>query len=348
MATRRFAIVACALALAACASLSPQRQAESARIVTAARSTTVDCDALNKCAHPSPLRDLAARALAESTPGQPRHYAVILDHGQDALLARINLIRAATTRIDLQTYIFDEDDAGQLVLDELLRAARRGVQVRVLMDQLSALRRVETLAALAGAHANFEVRIYNPVLNRARINYPQYAIAAACCWRRLNQRMHSKMLLVDSAIGITGGRNYQDDYYDWDEVFNFRDRDLLIAGPVAATMDEAFVVFWNDPRSVPVEYLRDVSKWLRRSGVPAVKAPAFRHPQRAMAMRYAAGEAAEVQERLVAGAIPVSGVHYVSDTPVKQSQAVRDRDWSSETLRGLIEGARSEVMLQTP
>ena len=189
-AMRRLTLAACALTLAACASLSPAQRAESARIVAAARPIEVDCTALNKCAQPSPLRDLAARALAESTPGQPRHYAVILDQGPDAMLARINLIRAATTRIDLQTYIFDEDDAGQLVLDELIRAARRGVQVRLLLDQLSALKRVETLAALAGAHANLEVRIYNPVLHRARINYPQYAIAATCCWRRLNQRMH--------------------------------------------------------------------------------------------------------------------------------------------------------------
>jgi phosphatidylserine/phosphatidylglycerophosphate/cardiolipin synthase-like enzyme len=308
----------------------------------------VECTALNKCAQPSPLHDLAARALAESRPGQPRHYAVILDHGPDAMLARINLIRAATTRIDLQTYIFDEDDAGQLVLDELIRAARRGVRVRLLLDQLSAFKRVETLAALAGAHANFEVRIYNPVLHRARINYPQYAIAAACCWKRLNQRMHSKMLLVDGAVGITGGRNYQDDYYDWDEAFNFRDRDLLVAGPVAATMDEAFVAFWNDERSVPVEYLRDVSKHLARTGVPALKAPSFEHPQRAFAMRRDATDAALVRERVVAGAIAVRDVHFVSDTPVKQRRAGRDREWSSETLRGLIEAAQDEVMLQTP
>ena len=43
-----------------------------------------------------------------------------------------------------------------------------------------------------------------------------YAVAAACCWRQLNRRMHNKLLLVDGDIGITGGRNYQDDYYDWD------------------------------------------------------------------------------------------------------------------------------------
>ena len=224
-----------ALACSACATLSPaQRAHRAARSPAAARSTAIDCDRADACAQPSPLHALAARALAESTPAQPRHYALILDYGQDALLARLNLIRSATTSIDLQTYIFDEDDAGHLVLDELLAAARRGVKVRVLVDQLSALKRIDTLAALAGAHANFAIRVYNPVLGRARINYPQYLLAAACCWRKLNQRMHSKLLLVDGAVGITGGRNYQDDYYDWDASYNFRDRDVLVAGPAVA------------------------------------------------------------------------------------------------------------------
>jgi phosphatidylserine/phosphatidylglycerophosphate/cardiolipin synthase-like enzyme len=70
---------------------------------------------------------------------------------------------------------------------------------------------VDTLAALSGAQVGFDIRIYNPVLGRARLSYPQYLLAAACCWRKLNQRMHSKLLLIDGAVGITGGRNYQDD-----------------------------------------------------------------------------------------------------------------------------------------
>ena len=123
------------------------------------------------------------RAFAESTPERPRHYALILDRGPDALLARVNLLRSATTSIDLQTYIFDEDDAGHLVLDELLAAARRGVRVRVLLDQLSALRKASTLAALASQHVNLDVRLYNPVFNDSRLSYPHYLAASLCCWR---------------------------------------------------------------------------------------------------------------------------------------------------------------------
>jgi phosphatidylserine/phosphatidylglycerophosphate/cardiolipin synthase-like enzyme len=192
------------------------------------------------------------------------------------------------------------------------------------------------------------VRIYNPVLHRARINYPQYALAAACCWRKLNQRMHSKMLLVDSAVGISGGRNYQDDYYDWNDQFNFRDRDLLVAGPAAATMDAAFLSFWNDSRSVPVEYLTDVGKRLIKGGVPTLAPPVFNRPERAAAMRRDAADATVVGERLVSAAMPVGQVHYLSDTPSKQRSSGREREWSSETLRQLIETAHSEVILQTP
>ncbi len=211
----RALVLVLALATTACTTLSQAKREEAAHIAVAARSTELVCDRADACATPSPLRDLGQRAFAASAPGAPRHYALMIDYGQDALLARLDLIRGAQRTIDVQTYIFDEDDAGHLVLEELLAAARRGVQVRLLVDQLAAMRTVETVTALAGAHTNFELRVYNPVLGLARISYPQYALAAACCWRRLNQRMHSKALIVDSVVAITGGRNYQDDYFDW-------------------------------------------------------------------------------------------------------------------------------------
>ncbi|KQZ59386.1 cardiolipin synthase [Lysobacter sp. Root559] len=341
-------MVALALSLSACAGLSQAQRDRATEIVVAARPTQIDCTAIDACAQPSPLRDLATRALAESGPDTPRHYALILDHGPDALLARINLIRSATTAIDLQTYIYDEDDAGRLVLDELIAAARRGVRVRLLLDQLAAFKHIETLAALSGTHANFEVRLYNPVLKRARITYPQYLLAAACCWRRLNQRMHTKLLLVDGAVGITGGRNYQDDYYDWDDEYNFRDRDLLVAGPAARVMDEDFVRFWDDRRSVPVERLKDVGTYLIRSGVPKLPATAFERPERAQAMRRDAGDAGLVRERLVAHALAVGQVRYIADSPEKHRGNGIDGAQSSASLRGLIDSAQREVLLQTP
>jgi phosphatidylserine/phosphatidylglycerophosphate/cardiolipin synthase-like enzyme len=339
-----------ALALAAaggCSTFGQAQRAQALAVAVAARTDAVECDRPDACARPSALHQLGARAFAESTPAAPRHYALILDRGQDALAARIDLIRSATTSIDLQTYIFDEDDAGQLFLEELLAAARRGVRVRVLVDQLSALKRVDTLAALAGAHRDFEIRIYNPVLGRARLNYPQYVLAAACCWKRLNQRMHSKLLLVDGAIGITGGRNYQNDYYDWDPDYNFRDRDLLVAGPVARDMGADFEAFWDDPRSRQPSTLSDVGRELLRRGVPAMPAPQYANPARVAAAIADASDPARIGA-LAAAAIPVGAVSYIADLPLKHHGSEAREAPATAELRTLVESARDTVLLQTP
>ena len=127
----RAAVLLLALAGSACATLSPAERDRAYGIALDARSSQVACDEPDACADTSPIRDLAGQAFAESTPDDPRHYVVILDSGRDAMLARLDMIRSATSSIDLQTYIFDQDDAGHLFLEELLAAARRGVRVRL-------------------------------------------------------------------------------------------------------------------------------------------------------------------------------------------------------------------------
>ena len=347
----RLAAALLALCCSACTGLSALQREQAAQVALEARSQQVDCDAPDACARPSPLLELGTRAHAESAPDAPRHYALLLEYGQDAMLARLDMIRGATRSIDLQTYIFDEDDAGHLFLDELVAAARRGVRVRLLIDQLSALREVETLAALSAAHANFEMRIYNPVLGRARISYPMYAIAAACCWRRLNQRMHSKILLVDGAVAIAGGRNYQDDYFDWNPVFNFRDRDVLVAGPETVEMAANFEAFWNARLAVPVEQLSDVGRRLLRHGAPPLPHEPFDDPNRVAAMSRDADNAPLVRERLADAAIPVGAVQFVGDLPSKHRrdrERAREAVLASPGLKSLIESAEHEVLLQTP
>ncbi len=337
------------LLLAACATLSPEQADRAYAVAVAARSDVSTCDATDACAQPSPLRQLAGKAFAESTPEHPRHYTVILDQGTDALLARINLIRSATTTIDLQTYIYVDDDSGRLVLDELVAAARRGVRVRLLMDQLAAIQSVETLAALTGLHRNFEFKLYNPVMGRARVTYPQYAIAAACCWRQLNQRMHTKLLVIDGATAITGGRNYQDDYFDWSAQYNYRDRDLFVAGPIARSMAIDFLSFWNDRRAVSPSRLIDVGRLLLSEGVPPLRPREYRLPARAEAMRDDASDTLLVHQRLASEALAVGQVEYVSDGPGKHHvESPSELATASQSLGLLIESAHDEVLLQTP
>src|SRR3546814_172013 len=149
------------LALSACAHLPQARRAEAEAIAENARDTRVLCQREDACAAPSHWRDEAQTLVEQSTAVVPLHRVLLLERGEDALLARLHLIRAAQHAIALQTYLFTDDDAGRLILDELLAAARRGVRVRLLLDQLLSVDDIRTLAALAGAHVHFSLRLYN-------------------------------------------------------------------------------------------------------------------------------------------------------------------------------------------
>ncbi|HTD28083.1 MAG TPA: phospholipase D-like domain-containing protein, partial [Xanthomonadaceae bacterium] len=122
--------------LCGCAGLQRKDLDHAETLAAVARPTTLDCDRADACAEPSALHALGDRALAESTAETPVNYVEIVESGQDSLLGRINLIRSARSSIDLQTFIYSEDESGLLFFNELVKAARRGVQVRVLTDQL--------------------------------------------------------------------------------------------------------------------------------------------------------------------------------------------------------------------
>ena len=349
----RWLMLASLLLLGGCASLSNAERERAAGIAVQARSTVVDCDRADRCAQDSPLRALAGRAFTESTADQPRHYATILDEGEEALVARLNLLRSATRSIDLQTYIFDKDDSARLVIDELLAASRRGVKVRLLIDQLSAISDLQILGALSSAHRNFELRVYNPTFGKAQLNYFDYAGSVLCCFRRFNQRMHNKLLVVDDAIGVVGGRNYQDDYYDWDSEYNFRDRDVLVAGPEARVMAANFEAFWKAPRSVPAERLNDVGRILLDSGPPTLPPAVYRRPERVERVLAEAIDDAWITRSFVDTALPVASVRYVADLPRKHrresvEQPRNGQHVTEPQLDRLIAEAQSEVLLQTP
>ena len=146
-----------ALLLAGCATISGEQRDEAAGIARAARSTEVDCTRADACALASPLRALGARPWPNRRAAVPRHYAVILDGGTGRP-ARAHppdpqrTHAASTCRPTSST----RTTPAQLVLDELQAAAFRGVRVRVLIDQLSALQEVDTPGRAAPAmHANF-------------------------------------------------------------------------------------------------------------------------------------------------------------------------------------------------
>lgn len=339
-------LVLAAGTLGACAHLPQARRDHASALARAAQDTAIECAV--PCAITSPW--IAAGDALAATGGTPRHQLLLLESGEDALLARVHLIRAARRSIDVQTYLFTADQSGRLLLDELLAAARRGVQVRVLLDQIFSLNDPSLLAALAGAHVDFSLRFYNPIFGEARTSGLEFGAGIVCCLPSLQRRMHGKLFLVDGVVGITGGRNYQNRYFDWDRDYDYRDREVLVAGPVVVAMQETFTAFWLDRRSIPVAQLHDVAARLLAGGVPPLPVADYGDLRaRVQALRAAAIDPVVVRTRLRAQVFTVSRVEYLADSPRKHDpQGDSKRRAMSLRLHDLIAQAQHSVLLQTP
>lgn len=319
-------------------------------VISAAIDRATTCTQADRCALPSPLLDAANDALARSTPEQPVHVVSLLDESEPALVARLNLIRAARRSIDVQTYIWDSDDAGLLVLDELIRAARRGVQVRVLADQLAAFGDLALLDRLARASPNFQLRLYNPTFHDAHTSAAQWVAGIACCFFKFNQRMHNKLLLVDDRVGITGGRNYQNRYFDWDPTFDYVDRDVLVGGPAAHAMADSFAVFWQHRRSVALTHLRDLNRYIvAHPDAAGWTTPHYDHPQRVYRVQQEASDTAWLTAHVLDHSLQTGHVEFFSDFPAKTDKPheLGAREFTHHVME-MVSGAQREVVLQTP
>lgn len=338
-----------ALLLQGCA-LSRARIQRADALVAATVDRQVDCRQADHCAVPSPLLAAAQRALAQSTPSRPVHVVTLLDDSEPALAARINLIRAAQHSIDVQTYIWDRDDVGQLMLNELVKAARRGVTVRILADQLFSFDNLGLLDRLSRVSSHLQVRLYNPTFYKAETPPLDFAAGILCCFMRFNQRMHNKLILVDDTIGITGGRNYQNRYFNWDDNFDYVDRDVMVGGPAARQMAASFKLFWNHQRAVPLTHLRDVNRRiLDDTATPGWPAPHYTQPLRVAQVEQAAEDPAWLNAWLVEPTLQTGEVEYFSDLPAKTDKPNRLHalEFTHHVMR-MVSDARSEVLLQTP
>ena len=323
---------------------------ESAALAAQARETTSGCVPGHTCARPSPLDELVAASRAAAAAGAPAHRLVLMPRGEDSLALRLHLLRGARRSIDLQTFILSDDDSGLAVIDELVAAARRGVQVRILADQLFSIDNTALLARLARVHANLAMRLYNPTFGKARTGKLEFAAGIVCCFSNFNQRMHNKLLLVDGELAVIGGRNVDDRYFDWGADFIYRDRDVLVVGPVAAAMADSFEEFWVHPRSVAVERLGDVAQQIVAEARGA-KAPAPEHvadPQRLARVLARADDPDWVRREFVLPAFAVERVEYFADRPDKRFERdASNRDLSAR-IAALLAEARERIVLQTP
>jgi putative cardiolipin synthase len=342
-AKRLFPILLATLMLASCALTEKRTEQVDAR-VAAQRESVQDCPPLtvNRCAMNSPVREFGENALAAR-----RHYLTLIEYGEDALKLRIHMIRSARYTIELQNFILRGDDTGLLILDELLKAARRGVRVRLLLDQMFSYSDVERLVQLTLAHVNLEIRFYNPTFHKAKMAKRDWLSGMACCFRRVNQRMHNKLLVIDGVAGVLGGRNIADRYFEFDTNYDFKDRDVLVYGPAVPKMRESFEWFWSSPKTVPVQHLRDVAFELLNGKLE--EDPPFQAAPRLLPLLRQIDSTAHIEERFVQPAFPVARLAYFSDRPRKQSSpgGSAGKDITGE-LYDLLVTAQHSVVIQSP
>lgn len=182
-----------------------------------------------------------------------------LEDGNGSMVARAWLCENSEKTIDIQYFIFTADNVGLIAVDYLVRAADRGVKVRILIDDIMVEADEEKLLTL-DSHKNISIKIYNPATNIGK-NIFDKMNSLKYNFRGSNQRMHNKTFTVDGKVVITGGRNIADEYFDYDHEYNFRDRDVLLIGGVVKNIERSFNDFWNSPISWKITDLVDTSKY---------------------------------------------------------------------------------------
>jgi len=192
-------------------------------------------------------KQVAALRPRTSSAGQSGLF--LLGQGVEAFAARVGLAQRATRTLDVQYYAIFGDESGSLLLGELLDAARRGVRVRLLVDDLSASGDGVDLRLLASV-PGIEVRVFNPFASRGF--GPARLLEFMADGERLNRRMHNKAWIADNVGAIIGGRNLGNKYFSGPSETNFADLDVLTLGPVTREISRSFDRYWNSEWALPI------------------------------------------------------------------------------------------------
>lgn len=170
----------------------------------------------------------------------------LLENGTQYFPALLEAIESAVNEVHLETYIFANDATAQAVVDALIRAHRRGVVVRVMVDGFGARDFPDELGKDLYA-AGCEVMVYRMEVAKQRYR------------RNRLRRLHRKLTVVDGRIAFVGGLNIIDDSTDTDPGFPRYDYAVAVEGPVVADIHYAVRHLW---RLVRWAYLG------RRPGMP--------------------------------------------------------------------------------
>lgn len=286
------------------------------------------------------------RAVAPLTSAHPDQTGMlILADNLDAFAMRAASARMAGRSLDLQYYIWHDDFTGNLLHGELLRAADRGVRVRLLLDDLNVHGSRSVLAAL-DRHPKVEVRLFNPT--RAREGTVARGIELLLRFFSLNRRMHNKAWIADGRVAIVGGRNIGDEYFDAAPDINFMDTDAALVGPAVAQSGAIFDAYWNSASAIPLDALVQARpgalERLREdidAGLQTVQAtPYVQHLRQSPRVR-----------ALMDGRVPMhwtTAATVVSDPPEKAQGTASRQDWMTPILLERASRARDTLKIISP
>jgi cardiolipin synthase C len=171
------------------------------------------------------------------------HNVQTLNGGIAAFYKRLEIIEKAQVSIEVEYFIYSVDQIGKLLTNALIKKAREGKRVRLLVDSSATVFQLKDNIAALLKKEGVEVRYYNRV--------PLLLVISS------QYRDHRKMLVVDDKYVVTGGRNIADEYFDNSDTYNFLDRDIYFEGPLAKTLRESFDLYWTDEiTSKPKEFKR--------------------------------------------------------------------------------------------
>jgi len=288
---------------------------------------------------------------------------LLLDRVDLALTSRLALVERAQKTLDLQYYAIHADPSTEVILQGLKAAAKRGVRVRILLDDFNTVGEDAQVLRLA-FEPGIEVRLFNPVAG-PRDSLVTRVLGSLHEVERLHKRMHNKLFIADNAWGITGGRNLGDAYFGGDDRSAFVDLDVLAAGAVVRAMSASFDRYWNHELSYPVQALLspdDLERLReRRAGqpgsapvLPSGATPAAPSDGTAVLPNVAPAEVASAQRvPLDLARVPLvwAPATVLVDRPGKIGPGDDEVDAGDTLVDGLLqlmEGAKREVLIISP
>lgn len=282
----------------------------------------------------SPVEQAASVGIA-AHPGQTGLH--ILPTGIDAFAMRLAMVQNATRSIDAQYYIWEGDLSGKMLLSEIIKAADRGVRVRLLIDD-NPTAGLDPMWAATTTHPNIQVKIFNPlVIRKARpLNY-------LFDFPRLNRRMHNKSITVDNAATVIGGRNVGDEYFGAKTEGLFIDLDTLAIGPGASAVTKDFERYWSSEPAFPAELILSTAP---ADAINALRNPSYDDAKMAADYRAAAVDAvAKLRFDEPDELFTWAPVELVSDNPEKALDKSARTDLLAYKIAPLFLGAKSRIDL---